>query len=496
MVGQQFYDSANADLFVVVESLEPASEFVGALNFPGHHLNMPLDTLCVKSYNAPQLISTIRRKAFPVKQKIPVRPQHKREELTDVAEFIRLVHSRLTAGVSLQDDGIWFSRRDDGSLFLDPEEARNYSHVVTELMKRYVPSDDLSRRSVESFLQRALFSSLDLRSRSTKSFQEKLAAALDELLAVLKTPSEDYVCWVPVDGLRLDHAGATFGGIRFVQFGRHQLRQLTGRRPTSQSRLVSWTQTLKTLRDERLWGAVCACVKVQARDSQSAEVLAIRRARQTIAVVNLFTDLVPYNYGWVYLRGEATRSQQIVPIQNVKGDFAASHTTLEPFADVSWKALSQAKGIARPFRTLNRLARSGNRFDSGARVLVSAAQWIGEATVERRREQSFLLYAVALETMMLPTHEGGELGYRLRLRTAHVLGKTLPARERIAREVGRLYGIRSRIVHAGSYEVTDSDLGSLRAIVKGALFRLLHFHELQLLSRQELAVWLDRKILR
>jgi hypothetical protein len=38
---QQFYDSANADLLVVVESLEPASEFVGALNLPGHGLIMP-----------------------------------------------------------------------------------------------------------------------------------------------------------------------------------------------------------------------------------------------------------------------------------------------------------------------------------------------------------------------------------------------------------------------------------------------------------------------
>ncbi len=241
---------------------------------------------------------------------------------------------------------------------------------------------------------------------------------------------------------------------------------------------------------------MCASVEVEARDSHSAEVLAVRRARQTIAVVNLFTDLVPYNYGWVYLRGEATRSQQIVPIQNAKGDFTASHTTLEPFADMSWKALSKAKNIAGPFRTLNRLAESANKSDNGASVLLSAAKWIGEATVERRREQSFLLYAIALETMVLPTHEAGELGYRLRVRTAHVLGKTVQARERIAIEVGRLYGIRSRIVHAGSYEVTDSDLGSLRAIVKGALFRLLHFRELQSLGRQELATWLDRKILR
>jgi hypothetical protein len=36
MLYEEFYDAADADLFVVVESLEPASEFVGAFNLPSH----------------------------------------------------------------------------------------------------------------------------------------------------------------------------------------------------------------------------------------------------------------------------------------------------------------------------------------------------------------------------------------------------------------------------------------------------------------------------
>jgi hypothetical protein len=36
MVGQQFYDSANADLFVVGEVSEPSGELIGALNVPRH----------------------------------------------------------------------------------------------------------------------------------------------------------------------------------------------------------------------------------------------------------------------------------------------------------------------------------------------------------------------------------------------------------------------------------------------------------------------------
>jgi hypothetical protein len=34
MLCEEFYDAADADLFVVGEGFEPASELVGALNFP------------------------------------------------------------------------------------------------------------------------------------------------------------------------------------------------------------------------------------------------------------------------------------------------------------------------------------------------------------------------------------------------------------------------------------------------------------------------------
>jgi hypothetical protein len=48
---QEFHDAADADLFFVVEIVEPSGEFVRALNFPGHSQNMPFDALCVKGYS-------------------------------------------------------------------------------------------------------------------------------------------------------------------------------------------------------------------------------------------------------------------------------------------------------------------------------------------------------------------------------------------------------------------------------------------------------------
>ena len=392
---------------------------------------------------------------------------------------------------------MWFSRRDEGSLFLDAEETSAYSRVVNELLKQHVPREDLSRRSVEAFLQEALFGSLDLQSRSSSSFEERLRAALDRLLALLKAPSEVFRCWVPVEGLDLDKFAPRFGGIRFVKFGRHQVRQPKLGRLKQQNRTDAWRWSRKRIRESNTWGSVCAAVDVSARDAPSAETIALRRTRQILDVLNLFTDLVPYNFGWLYLRGETAPALQVVPIQRRGGDFvSASFTRLEPLATMSWKSLWAAKHIARPLRNLDKIAKADNVPGSCAALLLSAAQWAGRATIDRRREQSFLLYAIALETMMLPTKETQGLGHRLRLRVAHLLGKNVAARERIAKEVGDLYEIRSKIVHAGSYEVTDLNLGSLRSLVKTVLFRLVLTAKIHSMSRQELSGWLDRKLLR
>ena len=81
--------------------------------------------------------------------------------------------------------------------------------------------------------------------------------------------------------------------------------------------------------------------------------------------------------------------------------------------------------------------------------LVAAFQWAGRATAEIRREEAFLLYAIALESIVLADSDPIELTYRLRVRIAHLLGNSPEARRNIFSKVGHLYDIRSKIVHSG-----------------------------------------------
>jgi Apea-like HEPN len=98
--------------------------------------------------------------------------------------------------------------------------------------------------------------------------------------------------------------------------------------------------------------------------------------------------------------------------------------------------------------------------------------------------------------LLLGPKNDKELGYRLRLRCAHLLGVNADGKGPIVRQIGKLYDIRSKIVHSGSAEVLDADLSIIRFFAKKALVAVLtepHFESMQ--SGDEFDQWLENSIL-
>ena len=121
-------------------------------------------------------------------------------------------------------------------------------------------------------------------------------------------------------------------------------------------------------------------------------------------------------------------------------------------------------------------------------MLHASIMWAGRASVEPTREQSFLLFAIALEAIVLPK-QGQELSYRLALRVARLLGRSSKSRHEILETTKKLYDVRSKIVHSGSYEVTDENLARLRSVVLTVLIRLLRRRKLWRMSPDQLHDW-------
>ena len=63
--------------------------------------------------------------------------------------------------------------------------------------------------------------------------------------------------------------------------------------------------------------------------------------------------------------------------------------------------------------------------------ILSALQWAGRAAVEERREEAFLLYAIAIESLLLGGKSHVEVTERLAVRGAHLLSGDPKARENV-----------------------------------------------------------------
>jgi hypothetical protein len=300
-----------------------------------------------------------------------------------------------------------------------------------------------------------------------------------EQLAAVVSQTLDYACYVPVFGLAPDGLPTLFGPVNFRLLSDSDATKFFADRSKEERETV--------LRNSKLLGNTCAKVAVRARDADAARFLAERECRRVLDVVNFFSD-ISHNDGWPYLPGEADSVNAEAWIGHSNGFKILASDRRGPLTSFSFKKLHDEKWLKIPLARIRNLYKSQNGLSE---LILTAFQWAGRATVESKREESFILYTIALETIVLPVHHG-ELGYRLRTRTARLLSKNKALRPEIQREIGSLYDIRSKIVHAGSYQVTDEDLGRLRVLVKGAIISILLNRAVnKFKTRQDLEDWFE-----
>jgi hypothetical protein len=87
---------------------------------------------------------------------------------------------------------------------------------------------------------------------------------------------------------------------------------------------------------------------------------------------------------------------------------------------------------------------------------------------------ALLEHTIALEAILLPSKFEGELGYRLRVNAAWLLGSDRDTRAQIAHKLGRIYTLRSSLVH-GLRSPEDNDLKEAATWARGILCDLLRF---------------------
>jgi Apea-like HEPN len=411
-----------------------------------------------------------------------------------VESFVRALHRDMTLGTPTKFTTPFVWRKGKGTLFLEESDVEAYSSVVARLTEQQRRRGHISKRTLESYVQDVLFTALDFHidPKSDARFDERLAIAMVELHRRLQQPAADYVCYVPVSSLSPEGLPWTLGTVRLVQMNAARLRRNVaplGGEP-SRRQIATRRALIEDLTSDPSLPRPMVEVTVHAKDVDAAMDAAMSKTREIVNILNFFAPFVPNNPEWAYLAGEAERTVSTAFVVRDGRLVQASSSLKGPLGGLSCKRLKSTSHLRPALRRVHELLRDPDRSQVGER-LVTSAVWAGRASVEPVRENAFLQYMIALETLMLPD-DPRDIGSRLRTRVGRFLGHTVGDREWFHDNIIRLYKTRSDISHEGFLEVSGEDLDRLSAIVRACVFQALVRRGMRrLATSREFARWLD-----
>lgn len=428
--------------------------------------------------------------ALMVKQSSPKKNLFNPEDLKCIKSFL----SNARNNVSFSPDqsnvysGWWIIK---GKFISLNSEGREKYRCVLQKIRNKFPEEDISESAIGRALINAVFECVDIPENKLSARVEK---ALEELRKNFEASPEEYECWVEVSGLDPSSLPEAFGAVRFVIFDEEQIDSIETKNAGDQQ---AKPETIDRDLTKTLSGKTTAVVEVKAHDRSAAEKLAERKVRTTLECMNFFSDLrpasqVPCQFLSVGRKPPAASGRLIVSssgevpyISKILNDEPATPFSIARLRQCADGEISEA--ISRTEELLKK--RKTNNVED---LLLRSVCLGGRAGVKRTREESFLMFMIALECLILPK-QGMELSYRLSQRAAWFLGNTPDKRKDIKKLIKKLYRIRSKIVHSGVYEVPEEKYHQAYEVVKISIFKMLTNQDIGgLSSLDKLDDWFEK----
>jgi hypothetical protein len=421
--------------------------------------------------------------------------------LNNIAEFLRDLDSDEEVSEDPENE-VLFMLAEEGGLHLNGNEALQYREHLKSLVDT-IGSEIIGSKAIEILYRKAILTTLDIQEkRRSQPFEDRLKGSIEELRQSLTAAPTTFHVYYPVYGLALEGLPVQVGNVQFCIFKDDHLSpfiEAWSGPADDENAKENRRSVADSIRDSRIIGQPVGLVEVKALEDEAAKALTFKELTLTLDIINFFSDLIPYQQGHAYLPGNNERTRIEIPVieQREKPNFIFNWKVVGPLMPLSFqKLLEQDKARNWGFTKIaNLLAKNEKRNDLEERI-VSALQWAGRATVESRKDTAFLLYAISLESLILLDNEREELTYRLRTRVAHLLSQGVENRMKLAKKIGDLYAVRSKIVHQGSYQVTDADLSLMRIYSKNCILHILNKEPFSSMDRIEsLVKWFNEQIL-
>jgi hypothetical protein len=428
---------------------------------------------------------------------------------TAIQKFKDFILSIDLSGTPGQDisSGIVFTT-EDGGIVLNKNEFVQYD-LCNELIHEAMPNPDLiSKKALERLTQKAIISSIDPENKhADKTREQRIDVALNILKSTLLSDLTKFNIYYPIENLELDVHSITIGNVTFCIFDNPQLQNFYSSISESlpEEQKLMRKSLFDDLQKNSIFNHPVALISVEALDFEAAKIIARDHLQKTLDVIHFFVDLVFGKDVFVFLPGDYNKTAITIPaiIDSGKGGSVISNERSHPLFPLNLNSFverckNRNLGLSKASELLKK-----DRKNKLEERLFAAIRWSGRATIEFQREESFLLYAIALETIVLCDNDKDELNYRLRIRVAHLigrepdLGEVPESRKDISGRVKKLYDIRSQIVHTGNYSVTDAELYEIRQMAKLSILHILNLNPfINMQNADELRDWFDREILK
>jgi hypothetical protein len=326
-----------------------------------------------------------------------------------------------------------------GNIVLQGSLADDYTDALNAMAPRVGEVSPLSVESIDNAIATTLAEFLQT-DHSDKELA--LKQACQTFADKISQPLTSYTIRLGVFGFGLSCEGVEFGRMKLVKKTYTPGRDISGcffaGMPTE---------------------VLLAEVQVSAADFTSARRIAERLVDQHLSILNaICSDRAP---SYVSL------SRSFLGLELV---------SLTDFSDQTGKPDQILASTSKAFIPLDRgdfdrnvAARGGTRVSTLLQTrntfsdrIVAALEIAGAACIEPKEHESLLLFAVALESAVLGRDTQSELTMQLAVRTAHLLSPSLKNRKQVAKAIKRLYGLRSKIVHTGSFLVSKDDVAEMR----------------------------------
>lgn len=225
---------------------------------------------------------------------------------------------------------------------------------------------------------------------------------------------------------------------------------------------------------------VGAMLNVSAIDGDAAVDLALREVRRTLDIINFFASNEHPPIRGAHFTWEGRGShEQFLGIQKEWGMIV--HNRLQGVAiPVDLREIHKIAAFSKASDLL-----AHDKHNKFQKRLLSAMQWAGRASIQELIDQAFLFYAISLENLLLGTKGESELSYRLSIYGAYLLGHDGASRKEVHQTLKKLYTLRSKIVHAGSASIRESDLTLIRRYAKRAVLTFLTDERFSDMSNEE-----------